>query len=243
MERAIEVVKKSLRKIHITKLPGRYKAWIMEHMLLPRTMWPLMIYAFPASKVEKVQQLFTASLKRWLGIPKSMSTDALYATTMKLQLPYSSVVEEVKAAKARVLSTYQQSEDECIRNANISVEAGRKWKISAEVEEAKSRLRLQDIAGIANTGREGIGMYHRQYFGNSNEKQKRGLIVQQVRVKEEERRRCRIAGLSQQAASTRWQVPGRSLSHKDITNTSETSLSFLIKAVYDLLPTPANKNT
>ena len=242
VERVIEGVKKSLKKISTTKLPGRYKAWIMEHMLLPRTMWPLMIYSFPATKVEKVQQLFTASLKRWLGIPKSLSTEALYSTTMKLQLPYSSVIEEVKAAKARVLTTYTQSADECIRNANICVEGGRKWKISKEVEEAESRLRLQDIAGIANTGREGIGMYHRQYFGTSTDKQKRGMIVEKVRMKEEERRRCRIAGLSKQAASTRWQVPERRLSHRDLLTTSEMSLRFLIRSVYDLLPTPANKN-
>ena len=202
----------------------------------------MMIYMFPASKVEKVQQLFTSFLKKWLGIPKSLSTDALYSTSMKLQLPYASVVEEVKAAKTRILSTYQQSADECIRNANISVEAGRKWKIGAEVEEAKSRLRLQEIAGIANIGREGIGMSHRQYYSTSTDKEKRGLIVQQVRVKEEELRRARIAGLTKQAASTRWEVPERKLAHRDIINTSEASLRFLIKSVYDLLPTPANKN-
>ena len=107
VETSIDGVRKGLKKINSNKLPGRYKAWIMEHMLLPRTMWPLMIYAFPATKVEKIQQLFTASVKKWLGIPKSLSTDALYSTSMKLQLPYSSVVEEVKAAKTRILYTYQ----------------------------------------------------------------------------------------------------------------------------------------
>ena len=241
VETTIDGVRKGLKKINSNKLPGRYKAWIMEHMLLPRTMWPLMIYAFPATKVEKIQQLFTASVKKWLGIPKSLSTDAFYSTSMKLQLPYSSVVEEVKAAKTRILYTYQQSSDECIRNANINVDAGSKWSIRKEIPEAESRLRLQEIAGIANIGREGIGMSHRQYFSKSSGKEKRGLIVQQVRIKEEEIRRARIAGLSKQAASTRWQVPERKLGHREIISTSEASLKFLIKSVYDLLPTPANK--
>ena len=56
VETTIDGVRKGLKKINSNKLPGRYKAWIMEHMLLPRIMWPLMIYAFPATKVEKIQQ-------------------------------------------------------------------------------------------------------------------------------------------------------------------------------------------
>ena len=48
--------------------------------------------------------------------------------------------------------------------------------------------------------------------------------------------------LSKQGASTRWQVPERQLSHSDILNTSAAGLKFLVKAVHDLLPTPANKN-
>lgn len=242
VEATIDDVKTSLKKINTTVLPGKYKAWILQHMLLPRSMWPLTIYEFPATKVERVQQLFTASLKRWLGIPKSLSTDILYSSSSKLQLPYAAVSEEVKAAKARLLSTYQQSKDECIKNADINVDAGRKWNIRQEVEEAKSRLYLQEIAGIANVGREGIGMTHRQYYSTSNERERRKLIVQQVREKEEETRRFKIATLSKQAASSRWEVPERKLSHREIINTSEISLQFLIKSVYDLLPTPANKN-
>ena len=36
--------------------------------------------------------------------------------------------------------------------------------------------------------------------------------------------------------------PRKRPSHQDIINSSETKLKFITKAVYDLLPTPANKN-
>ena len=51
-----------------------------------------------------------------------------------------------------------------------------------------------------------------------------------------------MTNLAKQGAQTRWEVPAWKLSHREIINRSETSFKFLVKAVYDLLPTPANKN-
>ena len=52
-----------------------------------------------------------------------------------------------------------------------------------------------------------------------------------------------MAYLGNQGAHTRWEVPVKKLSHREMLSTSETSLKFLVKSVYDLLPTPSNKNT
>ena len=101
---------------------------------------------------------------------------------------------------------------------------------------------MQEITGIGNIGTQGLGMEHRQYYTKSTDKEKRKLIVAKVREKEEEVRVARIAGLSKQSASLSWRVLERKITHKDILNSSDLSLRFLIKSVYDLLPTPANKN-
>ena len=60
-------------------------------------------------------------------MPKSLTVDALYMKSNILQLPYSSVIEEVKVSKARNLMTLRESKDECIREGNIEVKTGRKW--------------------------------------------------------------------------------------------------------------------
>ena len=65
-------------------------------------------------------------------------------------------VEEVKVTKARSLITLQDAKDPCVRKANIKVDGGRKANTKREVDEARSRLRMRDIAGIANKGREGV---------------------------------------------------------------------------------------
>ena len=63
-----------------------------------------------------------------------------------------------------------------------------------------------------------------------------------MREAEEDRRIVKMTSLAKQGAHTRWEVPQKILSHKEIIGRSETSIKFLVKAVYDLLPTPSNKN-
>ena len=136
-----------------------------------------------------------------------MTEDSLYASSIKLQLRYTSVIEEVKKTKARSLVTMQQSRDQCISNADINIDAGRKWKVSEAVENATSRLHHQEIAGIPNVGREGIGIHHRSYYSKASQKERRNLIVGKVKEQEEERRYLKVASLRKQGVSTKWQVP------------------------------------
>ena len=51
-----------------------------------------------------------------------------------------------------------------------------------------------------------------------------------------------MTGFSKQGSHLKWEVPQRRLKHHQIIDTPESQISFLIKSVYDLLPTPANKN-
>ena len=232
----------SLKKIDRCRLPGRYKAWILQHMMMPKLMWPLSIYNVPLTTVEWLESKITASLKKWLKLPRSLSSSCFYSKTSKLKLPYSSLTEEFKAAKARNLVTFQNSRDECIRNADIKVDAGKKMNTTDAVIEAKSRLRVQELVGVPNKGKEGLGMRKRQYYSSSSSKEKRDMIVHEVREKEEESRIVKMTGFPNQGANLRWEVPQRQLKHNDIIRATDDRIRFLIKSVYDVLPTPANKN-
>ena len=242
MDQTVQRLQEGVRKIDRTFIAGKNKAWILQNMLIPRLMWPLTIYNFPQTKVEVLHRKITAHLKKWLGIPKSLSSEMMYSRSAAFQLPYSSIIEEVKVARTRTQVMLQSSKDDCIKNAHISLDAGRKWRVTEAVEEAKSTLRLQEIAGIANKGREGLGMNHRQYFSKSSRREKSQLIVQKVREAEEERRLVKAASLSSQGRSLSWDVQQRVMRDKEMRQTSEALFQFTIKAVYDLLPTPQNKN-
>ena len=166
----------------------------------------------------------------------------MYTRSGKLQLPYSELSEEVKAAKARIYTTFEESQDPCVRGAKLIVDGGRKADTPRSVKEAKFRLRMKEIVGIPNKGKEGLELNSRKYYGSSTKEERRTMVLEIVREAEEYKRRVKMAGLAKQGAHTRWEVPERKLSHREIISTSETSLKFLVKSVYDLLPTPSNKN-
>merc|ERR1712055_51021 len=240
-EQVLVDLKQGLKNFPTITIPGRYKAWMFQHMLFPRIMWPLTIYNIPESKVNEMQMRITGQLKRWLGLPMSLSTACMYTRSGRLQLPYSELSEEVKTAKARVYTAFEESEDPCVKGAKLIVDGGRKADTPGSVKDARSRLEMKDIVGIPNKGREGLGMNPRKYFGSSTKKERRTMVVDTVREAEEDRRRVKMASLGKQGAHTRWEGPEKKLSHREIISTSETSLKFLVKAVYDLLPTPSNK--
>ena len=241
-EDVMKELKQGLSRIQKAKIPGRYKAWMVQHMLLPRLMWPLTIYNIPETKVEEMQRLITVWLKRWLGLPRSLSVECFYSRSTKMQLPYSELTEEVKVAKARVYTTFEESSDPCVRGAQVNLDGGRKADTPRSVNDAKSRLKMVEITGIPNKGKEGLGLNPRKYYSSSGKKERRTMVIEKVREAEEDRRQVKMTNLAKQGAQTRWEVPAKKMSHREIINRSETSFKFLVKAVYDLLPTPANKN-
>ena len=78
-------------------------------------------------------------------------------------MQYSELREEVKAAKARVHTAFDESEDPCVK-ASLKIDGGRKADTSRTVYEARSRLRMQEITGIPNVGKEGSGLNPKKYY-------------------------------------------------------------------------------
>ena len=89
-------LQEGLKQIDQTSLPGKFKTWLYQHGLLPRLMWPLMLYEIAVSTVEGFERTINRYLRRWLGVPPSFTSIGLNGRTNQLQLPISSVVEEYK---------------------------------------------------------------------------------------------------------------------------------------------------
>ena len=56
----------------------------------------------------------------------------------------------MKSAKARVLKILEESENPCVRGADVKVDGGRKTDTPGSIKVAKSRLKMQEIIGIPN---------------------------------------------------------------------------------------------
>ncbi len=80
--------------------------------------------------VEGFEQKVSSYLRRWLGLPRSLSNIGLYGNTNKLRLLFSSVREELIVAQAHL--QYSGSRDAKVSGAGIVVRTGRKWRASLE---------------------------------------------------------------------------------------------------------------
>lgn len=174
-----------LKKIETSGLPGKFKAWLYQHGLLPRLIWLLTLYDVPLTTVEGVECKVNTHLRKWLGIPPSFTSVGLYITSGQLQLPLSSLVEEFQVAKCRVAMTFRESRDRKISVAGIRTRSGRKWDATASLALAEWNLKLKDIIGAPCVGRPGLGMSHFHMWGKANSVERRAMIQAEVRDLEE----------------------------------------------------------
>ncbi|XP_030004234.1 uncharacterized protein LOC115429122 [Sphaeramia orbicularis] len=229
-----------LKSVDKSGLPGKFKAWVYQHGILPRILWPLLVYAVPISTVETLERKVSSHLRRWLGLPKSLSSIALYGNNNKLQLPFKSLEEEFKVTRAREVMQYRDSSDPKVANAGICVRTGRKWRAENAVLEAEARLHHRGLVGVVTRGRAGLGSFPTPEL-NTRGKARRHLIQEEVRATVEESRTCRAVGMKQQGAWTRWEnVVERKVTWAEIWKAEPHRIKFLIQAVYDVLPSPSN---
>ncbi|KAI8488878.1 hypothetical protein Bbelb_333960 [Branchiostoma belcheri] len=180
-------------------------------------------------------------VKKWLGVPNSLTNIAIHSRKAKLNIPVRSLVEEFKVAKVRTSMTLSNSKDPVIRNFQPDLRSGRKWRVSAAVEEAEARLRHKEVVGATQTGRQGLGLIRHKWWSSATEKERREMVVQEVREQEEEKRVAVAAGQAKQGMWTTWEsVEQRNISFNVLWQMEPLRISFLWRSTYDLLPTPAN---
>lgn len=134
-------------------MPGKFKAWIYQHSILPRILWPLLVYEVPISTVEILERKISSHLRKWLGLPKSLRSIALYGHRNKLQLPLKSLEEEFKVMRAREVLQYRDSRDPKVAKDGIEVRTGREWKAEGAVQQAEARLHHNRLVGVVTRGR------------------------------------------------------------------------------------------
>ena len=230
-----------LRAIDRSELPGKLKAWCFQHGLLPRLLWPLQVYEISLTRVEAIQQHVSKNLRKWLGVPPCFSTVGLYNSTGMLQLPLSSLVEEFKMGKARLHMMLRDSPDEVIRHVSPEVRTGTKWSAAKAVQEAEASLQIKDIIGATQSGRAGLGSTPHQWFSKADSKGRRGMVITELHMFEEEKRMATAAGQAKQCVWTTWEgAQARKLSWTSLIAMEPLALAFLLRSTYNLLPTPAN---
>ena len=165
-----------LTRVDKSGLPSRFKAWIYQHAVLPRILWPLFVYDSPMTTVEAMERKINNYLRRWLGFPRSLSNAALYGSSNALRLPFKGLMEEFVVSRTREVMLYRDSKDPKVASAGIEVRTGKKWCAKQELGNAEEQLRLKALVGTVAIGRAGLGYFPSIQIHKAKGKQRRNLI-------------------------------------------------------------------
>jgi len=62
-----------LKSINSCALPVKQKIWCFQFGLLPRLLWPLTVYEVSLTTEDKLEELISSYIRKWLGGPRCLS--------------------------------------------------------------------------------------------------------------------------------------------------------------------------
>jgi len=93
-------------------------------------LWPLTVLTIPIKAFEKMERIIGSYAKKWLGVPRCLSSTGLYG---HLHLPLSSFGEDFKSSKTRLELTLLESRDTTVRAIVPALTTGR-WRAVCPVK-------------------------------------------------------------------------------------------------------------
>ena len=101
-------------------------------------------------------------------------------------------------------------------------------------------MRHKDIVGTVAEGRQGLGTSKSCYWNKANAQERRNLVQREIKCTEEENRQTKLVEIGSQGAWSRWDTEQRSITWSYIWKYPQFQLQFLLRSVYDVLPTTTN---
>ncbi|GFR99736.1 reverse transcriptase [Elysia marginata] len=101
----------------------------------------------------------------------------------------------------------EESDDPVVKTVQPSIKTGRKWKVAEAIDEAKEYVRLKEVIGQTQTDRKGLGSSSVKWWSKTEGKEKRDMVIDEVRQREDVKRIQKAVQQSQQEVN-RWILSG-----------------------------------
>ena len=171
--------------------------------------------------VEAIEKKISSYTQKWLGLPPSLTSVALYIKSARLRLLLKAITEEYKVGKVRLQMMLTYSKDTSVSSTATNLKSGRKWKVSQATEQAIEAAKFKKVLGATQTSRQGsgYGSDKKIWWSQATGKEKRELALDEVRHVEEANRIQVAVQQGQQGQWTMWEEALQgSLSWSDIWN-------------------------
>ena len=228
---------------------GPAKAWIYNHVVIPKITWELTIYSFPISFLESLEAKCTKMLKRWLQLNKSLTTTALYRSKTNAGLQLTRLTTYAKCSQVIKYHLNKYAKDEKCRdlykhNAERKKELNN-WNGIKELEQRERHLVLNEISNVGRgqTNRAGLGLHPKmKRIAKMNPKEHRQALTSLTKEVDEEQALLYLYNCAKQGQWLKWDyiMSLDSTWKQKLYAWNPNLLSFRINGIHDTLPTPAN---
>ena len=164
-----------LRTLDKCMLSGFMKVWTLQHLLLPKVQWQLMLYEISVSWIEKLEMTVSKYIRKWMGVSRSLTGVALYCKAVPCPLQVSRLSTLLKTTKTNAYLQLRHSRDVQVKAGAKEVKTGSAWKASEAVKRAEDRLWQEELVGLVPEGRSGFGMGRRWKKGDLRGLDTRGV--------------------------------------------------------------------
>jgi len=234
-------LKDGLLSIDRSKFKGTEKLWILQHLLMQRIRWPLLLYEVPMTHAVQLEQHVSVYIRKWLGLPKCTTNICFYSSSSPCPLPIQSLTHLLKSSKVSGHLQLRDSTDPLVSSAPPVLRVG-EWNVSKAVIDAETDIQVKGIIGQSQTSRAGLGIVTRTEIPKSKKcKEYRDLVSGVFKEHEENAISARAVSMAVQCQWMNWTNYVQSdLRWANILAMPPNLLSFCLKATYNTLPSPSN---
>ena len=229
-----------LRTISKSSFTGSQKLWILQHLLIPKVQWALLIYEVPMSSVSTLEKKVSVFFIKWLNIHHSTTNICLYSPISPCPLPLKSLSSVLRSSKISGHLLLRDSNDPKVSSANPAISAGL-WHADGPTSIAESELNFMKIKGATNPGKCGLGIVKTPQIPPKGSHSYRKLVSATSQKIVEENDVDRALKLQLQCHWMSWQDYIKyNLTWKNILALPPNLLSFCISSTFNVLPSPNN---
>ena len=139
-------------KSHFT---GTQKLWVLQHLLIPRVQWPLLIYEIPISLAFQLEQKLSIFICKWLHLHHSTSSLCFYSSVSPCPLPIKSLSSALKASKISGHLLLRNSKDPLVSSCVPKLQTGT-WKVEDAVLPCENNTKISQVCGNGHHNRHGL---------------------------------------------------------------------------------------
>ncbi|KAK3789551.1 hypothetical protein RRG08_060324 [Elysia crispata] len=156
-----ELANEGLLAINRCGLQGKLKVWCLQSMIIPKLLWPLLVYEICSTTVEAIEAKINKFTRRWLGVPPGLTDVAMYC---------------------------EDSEDPVVKTVQPTIKTGRKWKVVDAVDEAKECLNIKEVIRQTETDPKGVRSSTAKWWSKAEGKEKRDMVINEMRLNRDSRK-------------------------------------------------------